>query len=264
MCIGMDTLVHEKTTCDETRFRDNAVTRMWNNGDKAVIICRELRVPIATVFETIDRLGLPNRRGEWTIANVNTLRQDWADGVGGEEIGLRLGFSKSAIHGHVYRLGLAKRDRWQTGNARVHDDMAAVIKKLHYEGKSILKIRAALNIGKDRVAKVIGPQGDRPRDIMKIRARKQSLAREKYHLPQVINLHTLDLVDGLEESIREAQRCMTRKRPALPSLPAKNPRQCSTMDGPRYKQVQCTGIADDLRSTFCADCRALFTMPRAA
>jgi hypothetical protein len=201
------------------------------------------------------------RLGEWNDHTIALLREMWADGVGTYEIGQRLGFSKSAVCGKVDRLELPERPRGTVGNAKLPPGAAEKIKAMHESGNTIREIAAAVGIGKDRVARTIGPQGPRARFI--VRRHVEIFSRIPKRQP-VVNLHTLDLAEGFLESMGEARNYLTHKRPALVELPAKNARRCLAVDGPRYGQVQCEGVVVNLRDSYCPDCKARFISPRAA
>lgn len=47
----------------------------------------------------------------WTDESVEKLKALWADGVSATEIGGKLGFSRCAVLGKVWRLNLAERRR---------------------------------------------------------------------------------------------------------------------------------------------------------
>lgn len=203
--------------------------------------------------------------GEWNDGTISALREMWADGLGGAEIGRRLGFSKGAIHGKVDRLELPNRERISTGNAIIAPELIERIKRLHHAGKTIMQIHAELGcISKDRIARVIGPQGKRNRIKVNKKVNKYVAPTTRVPRPSVVNLHTLEETDDIFAAITEAKRYLTKKHPALAPLQPKSPRQCLSFDGPRYKQVQCDGVIEDLRSPYCPECKAQFHLPRAA
>lgn len=203
--------------------------------------------------------------GEWNEFTTNALRQMWADGIAGAEIGRRLGFSKSAIHGKVDRLELTHRERGKIGNAVISPEIVETINRLHMAGKTIMEIRAVVGICRTRIARVIGPQGSRGKSRISVKRITAPKISRPFPAPaRVINLHTLDETDDLSDTIREVRKYLRRPRAVIAPIPPRSARQCEAVDGPRYKQVQCAGIRDDLRSPYCPECKSKFHVARAA
>ena len=86
---------------------------LWDAGHSTDQIAIRLGVTKNAVVGKAHRLGVPGRpspiRMEWSDAQIERLRELWAEGHSTEQIAMRMGVSKNSVVGKSHRLDLPAR-----------------------------------------------------------------------------------------------------------------------------------------------------------